>query len=104
MFTVMTWNLENFERPAASAAEAARDRLARPRPAASRHSARHRIDRRPCSPAVRDVEAGCGRGWDAAALTFLLTTWPIITKPAAHALSNHLPGPNTRRRDGAAGG
>lgn len=29
MLTVMTWNLENFERPAASAAEAARDRYAR---------------------------------------------------------------------------
>ena len=26
MFTVMTWNLENFERPAASAPEAARER------------------------------------------------------------------------------
>ena len=26
MFTVMTWNLENFERPAANAAEAAKER------------------------------------------------------------------------------
>ena len=29
MFTVMTWNLENFARPAANAAQAARDRYAR---------------------------------------------------------------------------
>lgn len=64
--------------------------LARPRPAASRHSARHRVDRRPCSPAVRDVEAGCGRGWDAAALTFLLTTWPIITQ-ASSSRAEHPP-------------
>jgi endonuclease/exonuclease/phosphatase family metal-dependent hydrolase len=29
MFTVMTWNLENFERPAANATEAAKDRYSR---------------------------------------------------------------------------
>ena len=29
MFTVMTWNLENFERPAANATQAARDRYSR---------------------------------------------------------------------------
>src|SRR6266480_7732314 len=29
MFTVMTWNLENFERPAANAAEAAKERYSR---------------------------------------------------------------------------
>jgi hypothetical protein len=28
MFTVMTWNLENFERPAANAAQAAKDKYA----------------------------------------------------------------------------